>query len=1624
MTAISKTTSRAARLLLVGCSGLALSVPAFANDVIFSSSDGQPQTGQRTVQTSGVTQVALTGGGTVSIVEGGEYTLNADGSIDLYRGSITLAGHGGGEVIVRMPGDVTGRVDGSRSSGSFSVDANGDASGHALSGTVEVDRGRARSRVFTVGTMWQATGQSAPRRVFANAAVSQPSGGANPIGATNLVASISGDAGITNAAINGIPVTLGDGLAAAGASSDIIAAGRNLEVAASNPALETFPSGDFALLIAASAQLNGAYGGQPFNAAQADIIRSYLRFLASGASGADFLTAYSGFALNYLDLIRAGGVPSGFASGAANADDIDAYLAFIGRTGAFSQLAARDRALVDAYLAFLGSGQNRDLFAASFTGLTEAYFAFLRAGGVPTEFTNASQDALAASIAFLQQSGLLAQLNAADQALVAAFLDNGGIAFASQFQGELGDYFAFLAAGGLPSDYAALDQATLRAYLETLSNTGLLDTVLADQADFYADYLAFLRAGGDVDAFAGLPVNIFTGYVVDLQAYFDFLSAGGIPSAYTVLSQDVIQQYLAALQAAGATDRFLIDLAEFYRGYFIFVAGGGNPDNFSQLPVPPDFPAFAAALNGYAAFLFANGLPSDFDAEDLAQLRSFLTAIIQSGQVDALLGDNADLLTAYFAFISGGGSIDGFAGLPIYLDYVAALNLYFDFLNAGNLPSDYTVLDQATIEAYLAALDALQGGLGGFGDLNAFFIEYFAFISGGNDPDVFAGLPGNMGGGGTGGDQNPPSVDYAYRGGFTGGAGTRAYFGYGNTSVSTGGNSLELREDGTFITNGTFGLTSATATAVEISGDEFALIGRVVDGTYTTISEPFIASENSSFHYTLVGPPIGQIAQSGSINYTLLGATSPTYADGRTSPGSFEGALRIDFSNSGYRGEFSGVITMPDAIYDFESNLGSFAQTATFGLFQGGVTARSGTNCATTCRILANYALGGATVGERAGIGYFVEGAQFAINGAALFGAPGTFDTGDGGGTGGIAPDFTGTLTGQTTFVGNSGARGTGDAFYRNGALTGFSAPAPFVSVADASAATIIDTGSNEDMAWARWTNGPIRFNGGVQQTPATFSYHAVSGTATAALPTSGVINYELIGTTPLTVDGSTDTGTLSADMAIQLGAAPKVGVEVEATFGARTWTLATAGGVADPGQSSIDILEDPNLRFGASFNNFTGDTRLTGTGGACSDICSINLDGLLYGDNANSAALYVAIGDRANNVTTSLQGLALFQSNLSDGGDLPGSSYTGGFDAAAANSAAAYAYSIRAAGFTIPVQTLTPRLGGTNFGVTPNQHIVDGDGGLARIQGSNGATVIDRGTARNTDIAGDANLLIGRWTDGEIVDGGGGPNGRSTMTTNQGFHYYLARGLENPLSVADGLVSYKLAHATQPTLGSGRSAPGAFNANLAIRFGTAPTLGIDGTIVFSGDAGFTYSFATTGGAAAPSKEISFGEPSASGRGGFFSFMTDTGSTDTGLDGLLRAHGSLGSADGSSLAFAYSVDLVPRTGFQGESIAGAALFRAGNQISGSAASSGQTAMPSAFQQADWSRWTASGSGSAPSEAAAISAQISDLLPPSVAAQEGASPAALQDGARDTMMRQAERMMGGMITFGTDAVSPR
>src|SRR3546814_10789528 len=69
---------------------------------------------------------------------------------------------------------------------------------------------------------------------------------------------------------------------------------------------------------------------------------------------------------------------------------------------------------------------------------------------------------------------------------------------------------------------------------------------------------------------------------------------------------------------------------------------------------------------------------------------------------------------------------------------------------------------------------------------------------------------------------------------------------------------------------------------------------------------------------------------------------------------------------------------------------------------------------------------------------------------------------------------------------------------------------------------------------------------------------------------------------------------------------------------------------------------------------NYSGTNRVTPRGGACSNTCSVNLQGFLFGSDATSAGIHAQARDNSSTgVKVDLQGLPLFESNLTAPGPL-----------------------------------------------------------------------------------------------------------------------------------------------------------------------------------------------------------------------------------------------------------------------------------------------------------------------------------------------------------------------------------
>jgi hypothetical protein len=117
--------------------------------------------------------------------------------------------------------------------------------------------------------------------------------------------------------------------------------------------------------------------------------------------------------------------------------------------------------------------------------------------------------------------------------------------------------------------------------------------------------------------------------------------------------------------------------------------------------------------------------------------------------------------------------------------------------------------------------------------------------------------------------------------------------------------------------------------------------------------------------------------QTGSATYTLLGATSPTYIDGSTPPGTFSGSLSVIFGATAFI-DANFTVVMPDQTYGM-SVKGAQTSTALFSF------SPIMTGCCSCSGSVEGFFAG--PTAERAGVGYEINDSDTGkdVVGAAAF---------------------------------------------------------------------------------------------------------------------------------------------------------------------------------------------------------------------------------------------------------------------------------------------------------------------------------------------------------------------------------------------------------------------------------------------------------------------------------------------------------------------------------------------------------------------------------------------------------------------------------------------------------------
>jgi hypothetical protein len=144
---------------------------------------------------------------------------------------------------------------------------------------------------------------------------------------------------------------------------------------------------------------------------------------------------------------------------------------------------------------------------------------------------------------------------------------------------------------------------------------------------------------------------------------------------------------------------------------------------------------------------------------------------------------------------------------------------------------------------------------------------------------------------------------------------------------------------------------------------------------------------NTGLHY-VIGMPTPVMPTSGSAIFTLLGATSPTYTDGRTAPGTFNGSLEVFFGAGAATVTMAFLVNMPDGNGYV---IGGNATTQGGALFSASptVVGTAGNACGSGCYSSVQGFFAG-TNASRAGVAYYIQdyaatGGTSNIVGAAAF---------------------------------------------------------------------------------------------------------------------------------------------------------------------------------------------------------------------------------------------------------------------------------------------------------------------------------------------------------------------------------------------------------------------------------------------------------------------------------------------------------------------------------------------------------------------------------------------------------------------------------------------------------------
>jgi hypothetical protein len=483
-------------------------------------------------------------------------------------------------------------------------------------------------------------------------------------------------------------------------------------------------------------------------------------------------------------------------------------------------------------------------------------------------------------------------------------------------------------------------------------------------------------------------------------------------------------------------------------------------------------------------------------------------------------------------------------------------------------------------------------------------------------------------------------------------------------------------------------LTRGTATATNI-GSVPGIISweRWTNGTYTTESNSTITIPENAGLSVVYGMPLANFPQfsgpASTVQYSLIGATIPTIADGSVSTsianpafvgsgGSTTSKLGVDFANmkvgfdmyvqigagsgqSIYNFATPGGAANPSYSgieFDSSGRFSTFGRTLPVSLI-GSVSPGDGVPSCTAagyCKAGVNGFLSGPD-GLYAGLNYYFGNTTSAaplVSGAAVFGRdmPITEGAAYAFAYDGPSPSFSGSavgsansqLAGQTASADTPSGLALQNFFIDipNNPGANFSRNTAIVKEQGTLGGGFVGSGSaiGGILGWERWTDGTITACVGSScsshQLNSNQGLHVITGMPATNLPTTGTYNYVLAGaTSPTVANGSVAPGTLqpNSTMSVQFGANAGVSANLNVGINSETYNVHTT-----------TPMPLNNVKFDSG-----GFTLSASSGALCPAPCNGSIGGFLAGPGATGLGIFYQIGNATTPATT-ISGAAGFK--------------------------------------------------------------------------------------------------------------------------------------------------------------------------------------------------------------------------------------------------------------------------------------------------------------------------------------------------------------------------------------------